>query len=471
MGVQRSGFYYRLEQTLARLPQLFADGRQQNGRPPASIDTDIAGRIVELVVGQPGITPQAISQELAEQDKTIISVDQVVKYLKQAQLIQYNASAYREAILPTKEVVKEGFTRYAAQLLDIPQLEQLGLYRVLPLLDVTKPSGYYSNTLRWHTVLHSLSSGKSRLYHTSELVEDEFSRILGESRYPQRSDLHAYFDRIVAQDQQQAEEGIVEEERIIGHFVRQAQQQLAKAAPPGVGQAIYVDPHVTALHTKKPIARTKHGTQKRVVKALVRVQVVSANQPGRALAFKLGQADLSFRESLEETVDLTSWVTGEAVKLVGVDRGALSEAILKQFSKREIGLVVWSKDTPTMRQALALVAPDQFIDAEYETVRRDDGQQVERLKTRVADVPEMVINKEGYTCRTIVVEDVRNRKRIGIYAVGEPTLKMSAGELLSFMRGKQWVEEDIKQSIAWGGDAFWLNAELRGKWLWRAMLR
>jgi hypothetical protein len=339
-------------------------------------------------------------------------------------------------------------------LLDVPQLDLLGLYQVLPLLDVTKPSGYYSNQLRWHTLLQTLSSGKTRLYHTGELVEDEFARILGVARYPQRSDLHAYFDRIIAVDQQQADEGIVEEERIIGKFVGLAQQQLATIAAPGVGRAIYVDPHVMALHSKKPIARTKHGTQKRVVKALVRVQVVSANQLGRALTFKLGQANFSFHQSLEEMVDLTSWVTGESVELVGVDRGALSKAILSQFRKREIGLVVWSKDSPTIKQALALVPKDKFIDAEYETVRRADGLKVQRLKTRVADVPEMVINKDGDTCRTIVVEDVRNRKRIGIHAVGQTTVKMSARQLLRFMRGKQWVEEDIKQSIAWGGDAF-----------------
>jgi len=285
-------------------------------------------------------------------------------------------------------------------------------------------------------------------------VKDELARVLGEARYPERSDLHAYFDRIVEQDQVEAEEGLPEEKRLVGQFVRVAQQLMARPAQAGAGRAIYVDPHVIALHTAKAIARTKHGIQERIVKALVKVRVVSAEQPGRMLSFLLGQGSLSFHACLEEAVDLTTWTTGESVELVGVDRGALSQEILERFAKRDIGLTVWSEDRPPMRRSLAVVKSSAFHDAEYETVRRADGRKVNCLKTRVADVPDMVINSEGYRCRTIVVEDVHSRHRIGIHAVGKPTGAMSPSQVLAFMRGKQWVEEDIKQGRAWGSDAF-----------------
>jgi hypothetical protein len=215
-----------------------------------------------------------------------------------------------------------------------------------------------------------------------------------------------------------------------------------------------VDPHVVALSTEKPIAQTRHGVQKRIVKALVKLRVVGAEAPGRPLTFLWGQGDVSFPASLEEAVDLTTWVTGAGVEWVGVDRGASSQAVLERFAERGIGLTVWSEDTPTLRAALAEVERAAFHDAEYETVRRGDGRLVRRLKTRVADVPEMVINRPGYRCRTIVVEEVGSGHRVGIHAVGAPIQSKSAEQILAFMRGKQWVEEDIKQGIAWGSDAF-----------------
>jgi hypothetical protein len=452
--VGRSGFYYRLEQALARLPQVFADGRQHNGRRAAAMDSAVAGRIVEIVVGEPGVTPAEVSQRLAQQDGTQVSAEEVANYLARAQLTDYSGSSYRQASLPVVKVAEDRFSRYAAHLLQVPALEQLGFYQVAPLLDVTGPRAYYSHLLRCHTVLLALSSSKTRLYHTGELVEDEFARVLGETRYPQSSDLHAYFDRMVEQDEAQAEQGQPEEDCLVGQFVRQAQQVLARAAQPGAGRAIYLDPHVIALYTAKPIARTKHGIQQRVVKALVKLRVVSANQPGRAMTFLLGQGDMSFHACVEEAVDLTAWTTGEPVELVGVDRGALSQAVLERFAARDIGLTVWSEDTPTMRRSLDAVDRAAFHDAERETVRRADGRKVRRLKTRVADIPDMVINSQGYRCRTIVVENVRGGHRIGIHAVGQPTHRMSAPQILAFMRGKQWVEEDIKQGIAWGSDAF-----------------
>ncbi|MFQ5818337.1 MAG: hypothetical protein ACE5H2_10355, partial [Terriglobia bacterium] len=309
--VGRSGFYYRLEQALARLPQVFADGRQHNGRRAATMDDAVAGRIVEIVVGQPGISPEEVSRRLVQQDGTRVSAEEVADYLAQVQLADYRGSAYRQAALPVVKVVEDRFSRYAAHLLQVPALEQLGFYQVAPLLDVTGPRTYYSHLLRCHTVLLALSSGKTRLYHTGELVEDEFARLLGEARYPQSSDLHAYFDHIVAQDQVQVEQELPEEERLVERFIRQAQQVVARAAQPGAGRAIYLDPHVIALYTAQPIARTKHGIQQRVVKALVKLRVVSASQPGRVLAFQLGQGDMSFHACLEAAVDLTTWTTGE----------------------------------------------------------------------------------------------------------------------------------------------------------------
>ncbi|MEK6716676.1 MAG: hypothetical protein AABZ16_04215, partial [candidate division NC10 bacterium] len=310
----------------------------------------------------------------------------------------------------------------------------------------------YGSVVRCHTVLFALSGGKSRLFQVGELVEDEFARLLGEERYPQRSDLHGWLDRIVAHDQ--AQEGLPREARMVGHFVGQSQKLLARTAPAGAGRSIYVDLHTIALHTAKPVPKTKHGMSQRVVKALVKMRAVSANPAGRPLAFNLEPGDCSLHQQLEAAVDWTAWVTGEPVEMVGVDRGGLSQEALERFEERKIGLAVWSDDTPTLCRQLAQLPREAFSEREYETVRGPSGHKVRRLKNRLADVADMAINAEGYRCRTVVVEDGRTGHRAGIHVVGPPARTWSARSIVAFLRGKQWVEEEFKQEVRWGGDKF-----------------
>lgn len=212
-------------------------------------------------------------------------------------------------------------SRYAAQLLSVPALERLGLYEVAPQLSVDGEQALYGPVVRCHTVLLALSCGKSHLFQVGELVEDEFAGLLGEERYPQRSELQAWLDRIVARDQAQAQEGLPPEARMVGHFVRNSQKLLARTVPTGAGRSIYVGLHTITLHTARPVPKAKHGMSQRVVKALVKMRAISANPAGRPLAFRLEPGDCSLHQQLEAAVEWTAWVTGEPVEMVGVDRG------------------------------------------------------------------------------------------------------------------------------------------------------
>jgi hypothetical protein len=446
-------------------PEMANDGGCPETADPA-VEPVLAARIVELLVGQ-RLSPAEISQQLAEQDGTQMSAEEVAAYLEQAQLSGYTASPFRNEAVPGVGEAELGtFTRYATHLLQIPALNALGYERVMPLLDVTKPTTRYSHLLRCYTILLSLSAGKRRLYHNGELVEDEFAAILGVDRYPKRSDLHAYLDSIVARDQAETEAGVPEVERTVARFTRESQAALTQAAEAEVGKEIYLDPHIIALHTEKPVSKAKHGIWNRVVKALVKIRTVSATQPGRALTFTLEQGDVSLVGQVEAAIERVEWATGEQVEMVGVDRGALSQELLEAFDGSNTGLVVWADDSSVLRRAVAAVPRSEFVDGEYETIRRAGGKlalnavegkavgKVQRLKTRLADIAEMVINRRGYRCRTVVVEDVRNGHRAAFHAVGKPTKGQSAKELLAFLRGKQWAEEEFKQGRAWGSDAF-----------------
>jgi hypothetical protein len=454
-GLGRSSLYEHLAGVLTdtQSPEMANDGGCPETADPA-VEPVLAARIVELLVGQ-RLSPAEISQQLAEQDGTQMSAEEVAAYLEQAQLSGYTASPFRNEAVPGVGEAELGtFTRYATHLLQIPALNALGYERVMPLLDVTKPTTRYSHLLRCYTILLSLSAGKRRLYHNGELVEDEFAAILGVDRYPKRSDLHAYLDSIVARDQAETEAGVPEVERTVARFTRESQAALTQAAEAEVGKEIYLDPHIIALHTEKPVSKAKHGIWNRVVKALVKIRTVSATQPGRALTFTLEQGDVSLVGQVEAAIERVEWATGEQVEMVGVDRGALSQELLEAF------------DSSVLRRAVAAVPRSEFVDGEYETIRRAGGKlalnavegkavgKVQRLKTRLADIAEMVINRRGYRCRTVVVEDVRNGHRAAFHAVGKPTKGQSAKELLAFLRGKQWAEEEFKQGRAWGSDAF-----------------
>jgi len=465
LSLGRSGFYWRLEQVLTRLPSLLEDGRCHNGRrraqaeggpqiEVAEVKEEVAGQIVDLVVGWPGLSPAEVNQRIQEQDGTRIDPQRIADSPVRAGLAHHGGSLDLQEALPAVSGNEGSFSRYAAQLLTVPALQQLGLYEAAPLLEVDGEGAFYGPVVRCHTLLFALSCGKSRIFQVGELVEDEFGRLLGEVRYPQRSELHGWLDRIVARDQIQVQEGLPREARMVGRFVGLSQQLLARTAPDGAGRSIYVDLHTIVLHTAKPVPKARHGMSQRIVKALVKVRAVSADPPGRPLSFNLEPGDRSLHQQLEAAVAWTAWVTGEPVEMVGVDRGGLSQAALERFEESEIGLAVWADDTPTVRQQLAQLPREAFSEREYETVRQLDGCKVQRLKSRLADVADMAINAEGYRCRTVVVEDAKSGHRAGIHVVGPPARSWSARSILAFMRGKQWVEEEFKQEIRWGGDRF-----------------
>ena len=460
-SVQRSGFYYRLSQVRTRAWEAFRDGRETNGRRVASLTPEQAWRVAELVVSRPGINVNEIVQDLTTR-QCPASLAQVEAYLERAQL-----RGYQPAVKPAAEVIDSvpagDMTRYAGQLLQMSRLEALGFYRVIRRLDVTGEAVRYSHLVRCQVVVMELLCGKTRLYHIGELVEDEFAVLLGCTAYPGWRDMHLYLDQIVAADEAQAKSGVPAAKRRVERFVREARTHLAQAGGVGVGHKIYANVHIIGLRTSKAIGQSKHGVQARIVRALVKIRTCSAandespadhDQTGRPLTFSLQQGGETLVEHVLEAVKLTEKTTGEAVKWVGADRGALSQAILEAFMARQTGLTIWGDNTPKVRRAVDALPRDQFVDWQYERVRRADGKMISRLRRRLADVPSMVINEQGFACRTVVVEDVQTGHRAPIHVVGQPLQTISAQEIASFMLHKQFIEEGFKQDRRWGSDAF-----------------
>jgi len=456
-NVQRSRFYDRLHETLEALGRRTSAVESQ---PPAGpLPPALIGRVVEVVVTRPGLTAEDIAAELKAQDGTSVVAADIQAYLAHAGLATYQASAFmRDRLRVTLALQAEGalgaYTRYAAAALNVPVLEHLGYRAAVAKLDVTGPRAVYPHSLQCDVLVWGLWYGKSRVFQTGELVVDEFALALGVCAYPKRSELQSHLDEIVQRDQDQAETRVPGYRRLIENFTRLARKVLALAGGAGVGQAIYLDTHILKLYPDAAIDKTKNASMAHPVKAILKLRAVSAQRGGRPLLFTYEQASTAFIGLVHEAIRAVAAATGEAVKLVGADRGALSWELLDSFEGGACGYVVWADDTPIVRQAATDLSLSDFVDAEFETVRRADGRKIQRVKTQVANVPQMKVNADGKTYRAVVVRDVRTEHRAVLFAVGQPTHCLSATALLEFMRGKQWVEEDFKKGKRQGADAF-----------------
>jgi hypothetical protein len=456
-NVQRSRFYERLHETLEALGRRAPAAESQP--PTCPLSPALIGRVVEVVVTRPGVSAEEIAAELKAQDGTPVAAADIQVYLTHAGLSAYQASAFMRDRVPVTPAAKAeralgDYTRYAAAALNVPRLEASGYRVAVAQLDGTGPRAIYPHQLQCDVLVWGYWYGKSRVFQTGELVADEFARALGVSAYPKRSELQAHLDEIVQRDQAQVEARVPGYRRLMDGFTRLARKVLALAGGSGVGQAIYLDTHILKLYPDAEIDKTKNASMAHPVKAILKLRAVSAKCAGRPLLFTYEQAATAFTGLVHEAIRAVEAATGAPVKLVGADRGALSWELLDSFEGGACGYVVWADDTPTVRQAAADLPLTDFVDAEFETVRRADGRQVEQLKTQVAKVSQMKVNAEGKTYRAVVVRDVRTEHRAVLFAVGQPARRLSATALLEFMRGKQWVEEDFKQGKRQGADAF-----------------
>jgi hypothetical protein len=455
--VQRSRFYERLRDTLATLGRRATTS--ENPPPAGSLSPTIIGRVVEVVVTQPGVTAEDIAAELKTQDGTQVAAAEIQAYLTHAGLVAYQASAFLRRHEQGRRVLEEertrgDYSRYAAATLKVPVLEQLGYRTAVAQLDGTGPRAVYPHQLQCDVIVWGYWYGKSRVFQTTELVADEFALALGVRAYPKRSELQAHLEQIVQRDQDQVEARVPGYRRLIEGFTRLARKVLALAGGPGAGQAIYLDTHILKLYPDAAIDQTKNAAMAQPVKAILKLRAVSARRAGRPLLFTYEQAATAFTGLVQEAIRAVETATGEPVKLVGADRGALSWELLDAFEGGACGYVVWADDTATVRQAAADLPLTRFVDAEFETVRRADGRKVQQVKTQVANVSRMTVNADGQAYRAVVVRDVRTEHRAVLFAVGQPAHRLAATALLEFMRGKQWVEEDFKKGKRHGADCF-----------------
>lgn len=329
------------------------------------------------------------------------------------------------------------------------EAKMLGCLDAARVIDITKETDLYSHERRYVANLLAIASGKQRLSHMNELVEDEFKVACG-GDYPKRSSNHDYLDRIAARDAELVQNG---QESIVEKFMDETTRGYIQA---GVldGENVYVDKHVIEVCTEKNIPKDQHGTKRTIVKAIDEIRAVCADTK-TSIFSKFLNAGESMVKMVEPALMKIKSLTDKTVKLLGLDKGFYDYAELKKAAEENGACIaIWGKDIPKTLESLAAVPKEKFEPYEVEVVKGSNGSTCEVLKVQIADAGEIVVDGEGDKVRAVVLQNEETGRRVGILTFGKTAGAYDKREIADFLYGKQHVENYFKERKKWGSDKF-----------------
>jgi hypothetical protein len=217
------------------------------------------------------------------------------------------------------------------------------------------------------------------------------------------------------------------------------------------GRAIYLDDYVNAVSRREPIARTKHGTRDRILKAFRRHMAQDVDT-GRAVTCLLGPSDVTPLAVIQRVVE---WINGGLdrvfpglqLELVIVDRWWSIEAVIRQALKDGPKLLTWGKDIKPIRQALEDVSEAELKEHPITVEMRDEmtGQRVEQVVGYRLDT-ELSVYEQEKPIRCIVEWDGKpgSKKRARL-VIGVEQDEMNEDQVVDGLRFRQRVEILLKQ--------------------------
>ena len=257
-------------------------------------------------------------------------------------------------------------------------------------------------------------------------------------------------DRIVEKDEELLSRG---QDSIIEKFSDDTTKGYAKA---GIlnGERMYIDKHVIQVDTDKNINKDLHGTKNMAVKAIDEFRALCADTKTPIFSW-FKNAGQSFSKLIKPALLKAKSLTGKAVKLLGVDKGAYNFTELDKVSK-ETGacIAIWAKDIKGTLESLEAVPLESFETYETQIVKDPEGNEKEVATTLIADAGEIVIDKKGHKVRTIALQNVKTGRRIGILTFGDNATDYDKYEIADFLYGKQSIENYFKERKKWGSDKF-----------------
>jgi hypothetical protein len=217
------------------------------------------------------------------------------------------------------------------------------------------------------------------------------------------------------------------------------------------GRAIYLDDYVNAVSRREPIARTKHGTRDRILKAFRRHMAQDVDT-GHPVTCPLGSSDVTPLAVIQRVVRLINGgldrvCPGLQLELAIVDRWWSVKAVLHWALEIGPKLLTWGKNIKTMRQALEGVSEAALKEHPLTVEVRDEttGHMVERVVGYRLDT-ELSIYEQEKPIRCVVEWDGEpgSKKRARL-VIGIEQDEMDEEQVVDGLRFRQRVEILLKQ--------------------------
>jgi hypothetical protein len=217
------------------------------------------------------------------------------------------------------------------------------------------------------------------------------------------------------------------------------------------GRTVYLDDYVNAVSRREPIARTKHGTRDRILKAFRRHMAQDVDT-GHAVTCPLGPSDVTPLAVIQRVVRLINGgldrvFPGRQLELVIVDRWWSVKTVIHWALEIGPKLLTWGKNIKTIREALAGVSEAELKEHPVTVEMRDEmtGQMEEQVVSYRLDT-ELSIYEQEKPIRCVVEWDGEpgNKKRARL-VIGIEQDEMDEEQVVDGLRFRQRVEILLKQ--------------------------
>jgi hypothetical protein len=217
------------------------------------------------------------------------------------------------------------------------------------------------------------------------------------------------------------------------------------------GRAIYLDDYVNAVSRREPIARTKHGTRDRILKAFRR-HIAQDVDTGHAVTCPLGPSDVTPLAVVQRVVKVVNGgldraCSGRRLVLVIADRWWSVKAVIRWALEIGPKLLTWGKNIKTVLKALEGVSEAELKEHPVTLEVRDEmtGQMVEQVVGYRLDT-ELSIYEQEKPIRCIVEWDgePESKKRTRL-VIGVEQDEMDEDKVVDGLRFRQRVEILLKK--------------------------
>jgi len=217
------------------------------------------------------------------------------------------------------------------------------------------------------------------------------------------------------------------------------------------GRTVYLDDYVNAVSRREPIARTKHGTRDRILKAFRRHMAQDVDT-GHAVTCPLGPSDVTPLAVIQRVVRLINGgldrvFPGLQLELVIVDRWWSVKTVIHWALEIGPKLLTWGKNIKTIHEALAGVSEAELKEHPVTVEMRDEmtGQMEEQVVSYRLDT-ELSIYEQEKPIRCVVEWDGEpgNKKRARL-VIGIEQDEMDEEQVVDGLRFRQRVEILLKQ--------------------------